>query len=95
MLTPAQIADDARPRLARGVRLQLDPATGSAVLLYPEGILELNETARDIVARCNGGTVADIVCALAEEYESDAGTIAAATRESIAELHQRKLLELP
>src|SRR5262249_51895692 len=39
--------DDARPQLARGVRLQIDNLTGKGVLLYPEGIVELNETAQE------------------------------------------------
>ena len=40
------IADAARPRLAKGVRLQSDSVTGKRVLLFPEGIVELNETAQ-------------------------------------------------
>ena len=36
--------DSARPRLAAGVRLQVDGKSDRAVLLFPEGILELNET---------------------------------------------------
>ena len=48
------ISDLARPRLAKGVRLQIDSTTGKSVLLYPEGIVELNETAREIVARSDG-----------------------------------------
>ena len=94
MLTPAQIADDARPRLARGVRLQVDSNIGRTVLLYPEGILELNETAQQILTRCNGATVAEIACALTEQYEADVATIALEIREIIAELHRRKLIEL-
>ena len=40
-----------RANLAPGVRWQTDRTTGEAVLLYPEGILILNETAREVVAR--------------------------------------------
>ena len=66
MQTPT-IAASAQPRLARGVRLQTDSKTGNSVLLFPEGVLELNETAQEIVTRCDGRTVAEIVQALAEE----------------------------
>ena len=56
--------------LAAGVRLQTDAATGQAVLLYPEGILQLNETAHAIVMCCDGlTTVAQMATALAAEYE--------------------------
>jgi pyrroloquinoline quinone biosynthesis protein D len=94
MLIPAQIADDARPRLARGVRLQLDGTTGKSVLLFPEGILELNETAQEILTRCDGRSLSDIARALAEEYDVDLATLAADVREILADLQRRKLVEL-
>jgi len=39
----------ARPRLAPGVRLQTDRVSGSPVLLYPEGMLQMNPTGAAIV----------------------------------------------
>ena len=50
MPTPS-ISDESQPRLARGVRFQIDSTSGKGVLLFPEGILELNETAQEIVTR--------------------------------------------
>ncbi len=94
MLMPAQIADDARPRLARGVRLQIDSATGKSVLLFPEGIVELNETAQEILTRCDGRPLSEIACALAEEYDADLATLTADVREIVADLQRRKLVEL-
>ena len=88
------IADAAQPRLGRGVRLQIDSTTGKSVLLFPEGILELNETAHDILSRCDGRSVAEIVKGLAEQYEADADALGADVRETLAEVHQRKLIEL-
>ena len=64
MQTPA-IASSAQPRLTRGVRLQTDSKTGNSVLLFPEGVLELNETAQEILNRCDGRTVNEIIQALA------------------------------
>jgi pyrroloquinoline quinone biosynthesis protein D len=93
MQTPT-IAGSARPTLARGVRLQTDSKTGNSVLLFPEGILELNETAQQILARCNGRTVSEIVQALAEEYDADPEILAADVREALADLQRRKLIEL-
>ncbi len=88
------IAGSAQPRLPRGVRLQADAAPGKSVLLFPEGVLELNETAREILTRCDGRTVGEIIRALAEEYEVDPETLAADVRETLADLQQRKLIEL-
>jgi coenzyme PQQ biosynthesis protein PqqD len=88
------IAGSAQPRLARGVRLQADSKTGNTVLLFPEGVLELNETANDILTRCDGRTVSAIIQGLAEEYDVDPQMLAADVRETLADLQQRKLVEL-
>lgn len=93
MQTPT-IADAAQPRLARGVRLQADATTGNSVLLFPEGVLELNETAREILTRCDGPTVREIIQLLAEEYDVDPKTLATDVRETLADLQQRNLVEL-
>jgi pyrroloquinoline quinone biosynthesis protein D len=93
MNTPT-IADSAHPRLARGVRLQTDTTTGNSVLLFPEGLLELNETAQDIVTHCDGRTVTEIIQALAEEYDVDPKMLAADVCETLADLQRRKLIEL-
>ena len=94
MPIPIPIADDARPRLARGIRLQIDRETGKGVLLYPEGILELNETAQAILSYCDGKTLGEIASLLGEQYEANHGTIMAEVRETLDELQQRKLIEL-
>lgn len=87
------ISDLVRPRLAKGVRLQIDATTNQSVLLYPEGIVELNETAQEILSRCDGRTLGEIVCELAEEFEADRGALAADVRETLSDLQQRKLIE--
>jgi pyrroloquinoline quinone biosynthesis protein D len=93
MQTPT-IAGSAQPTLTRGVRLQTDSKTGNGVLLFPEGVLELNETAQEILTRCDGRTVSEIIQALAEEYNADPEMLAADVRESLADLQRRKLIEL-
>ena len=89
----ATIANEARPRLARGVRLQVDTATGQAVLLFPEGILELNETAHEILTRCDGRNLNEIIRELSDEYDADATAVGADVRETMADLQKRKLVE--
>ena len=88
-----RISDLARPNLAKGVRLQIDSTAGKSVLLYPEGIVELNETAHEILSRCDGRTLTEIVRELAEEYEADSNALASDAREILADLQQRKLIE--
>jgi pyrroloquinoline quinone biosynthesis protein D len=93
MQTPT-IDASAQPMLARGVRLQTDSKTENSVLLFPEGVLELNETAQEIVTRCDGRTVSEIIQALAKEYEVDPQMLATDVREILADLQRRKLIEL-
>ena len=87
------ISDLARPSLANGVRLQIDSTTSKSVLLYPEGIVELNETAHEVLSRCDGRTLGEIISELAEEYEADRAAIAADVNETLADLQRRKLIE--
>ena len=87
------ISNLAQPSLAKGVRLQIDSSTGKNVLLYPEGIVELNETAHEILSRCDGRTLGEIVQALAEEYDDDRAAIAGDAHEILADLQRRKLIE--
>jgi coenzyme PQQ biosynthesis protein PqqD len=87
------MANGSRPRLSRGVRLQIDGTTGKGVLLFPEGILELNETAQAILARCDGRPLYSIVAELAEEYGTDVATVLGDARETLGELQERRLIE--
>jgi pyrroloquinoline quinone biosynthesis protein D len=94
MAMDTQLSDNARPRLARGVRLQIDCTTGKGVLLYPEGVIELNETAQEILTRCDGRSVSEIATLLAADYDVNRQTIAADVHETMTDLHRRNLIEL-
>jgi pyrroloquinoline quinone biosynthesis protein D len=45
---------DSRPRVAPGFRLQWEEVQKSHVLLYPEGMVKLNQSAGEILGRCDG-----------------------------------------
>ena len=47
-------AVESRPRVAAGFRLQWEPAQECHVLLYPEGMVKLNQSAGEILKRCDG-----------------------------------------
>ncbi len=87
------ITGSAQPRLARGVRLQTDSKTDKSVLLFPEGVLELNETAQEILTHCDGQTVSEIIQALAKEYDVDPKMLATDVQETLADLQRRKLIQ--
>jgi pyrroloquinoline quinone biosynthesis protein D len=67
----SELADTMKPAIARGMRLQWEPAQEAHVLLYPEGMVKLNGSAGAILSRCDGvRTVADIVADLERAYET-------------------------
>ncbi|AOR36063.1 pyrroloquinoline quinone biosynthesis protein PqqD [Streptomyces fodineus] len=58
-------------RLRRGVRLGHDPVRRTPVLLHPEGVLLLNETAAAILRVCQDTAgAAEIEDVLAERYDT-------------------------
>ncbi len=45
---------DSVPRIASGFRLQWEAAQDCHVLLYPEGMVKLNQSGGEILTRCDG-----------------------------------------
>jgi len=43
-----------KPHLSRLFRMQWEQAQDSYVLLYPEGMIKLNQSAAEILKRCDG-----------------------------------------
>lgn len=50
-----------KPRLSRKFRLQFEPAQDRWVLLYPEGMVQLNPSAAEILKRCDGERTVDAI----------------------------------
>jgi pyrroloquinoline quinone biosynthesis protein D len=50
----AELSLAARPRLSTRARLQYDSVREKQVLLFPEGLLVLNDTAAAVLALCDG-----------------------------------------
>jgi pyrroloquinoline quinone biosynthesis protein D len=58
-----------RPRLAKRVRLQIDPISKKPVLQNQESVILLNRTGHEILARCDGTrTLSEIIEELATQY---------------------------
>ena len=87
---PGTLPAGCRPALRNGVRLVHDEARDQQALLYPEGVLLLNETGSAVVSRCDGTrTVPAITAELARVYD---GVTAADVGELLASLVNRHLL---
>lgn len=52
-----------QPKLSRKFRLQFEPAQDRWVLLYPEGMVQLNPSAAEILKRCDGERSIDAIVA--------------------------------
>ena len=84
------------PSLARRARLKWDPSRDAHVLLYPEGVLVLNDQAADVIALVDGArTVDGIVDALAIEHpDAPRGDLDADVRELLERLVQRGFVKV-
>lgn len=70
-MSDAAIAPDTVFKLAKLFRLQWEPAQSAHVLLYPEGMVKLNDSAGEIMTRVDGvKTVAEIVADLEQKFET-------------------------
>lgn len=54
--------------IATGMRFQWEPAQSVYVLLYPEGMVQLNRPAGEILSRCDGRTIQEIVKGVEEAF---------------------------
>ncbi len=84
----------ARPVLAAKARLQIDKVSKAPMLLYPEGIIQLNPTGAAIVALCDGQhTLQDMLNKLALRYKTVPAELRNDVKEFLHALHRESLLE--
>jgi len=79
-----------RPLLAPGVRYRWDATREQHQLLFPEGLLVLNESGAAIVQLCDGRTTDEVICEL-ESQVSD-GNPADDVHPFLARLTEKGLL---
>jgi len=73
MTDPTPLSRRSRPRIAPLYRFQWEAAQNAFVLLFPEGMVQLNVAAGEILRRCDGRRSADeIIAELQMQFESDA-----------------------
>jgi pyrroloquinoline quinone biosynthesis protein D len=67
----ADAARHLRVRLSPRMRLQWEKAQGAHVLLYPEGMVQLNESAAVILELCDGSRTAEqVVGELSQRFDA-------------------------
>ena len=86
------ITTSAIPAIWRLARLQFDDVRQQRVLLYPEGVVLLNDTGAAILELCDGRrSIADIAAALGERYQCD---VTADVIEYLSQLVERELVRV-
>jgi pyrroloquinoline quinone biosynthesis protein D len=84
-ITPAAV-----PALWRLARIEFDQVRQQRVLLYPEGVVLLNDTGAAILELCDGQrSIADIASVLGERYHCD---VTADVVEYLSQLVERELV---
>lgn len=67
-----EINMNGKPALPPGYRMQWEEVQNCNVLLYPEGMVQLNDTANVILEKCNGAlSVGEIISTLEQEFGED------------------------
>ncbi|MCL5777224.1 pyrroloquinoline quinone biosynthesis peptide chaperone PqqD [Limibaculum sp. FT325] len=88
------LAEQAVPRLLRGVRTKFDGVRGIWVLLAPERTLKLDAVGAAILAETDGTrSFGEIVDRLAARYQAPRERIAADAGTFLASLIQRRMAE--
>jgi coenzyme PQQ biosynthesis protein PqqD len=66
------LSPESVPSLWRLARLQFDPVRNQRVLLYPEGVVLLNDTGAAVLDLCDGRrSIAEIAFILGERFDCD------------------------
>ncbi len=87
------VTTESRPRLWKVARVDYDRVRQRPVILYPEGALFINDTAKAILELCNGQrTVAEIATELGTRYQTD---VLPDVLEFLTDMHRREILTLP
>jgi pyrroloquinoline quinone biosynthesis protein D len=77
------------PRLRPGFRFQWEPAQNAHVLLYPDGMVRLNESAGAVLKEIDGErTVAAIVAVLEQQFP-DAGSLQTDVSDFLSDAEQK------
>jgi pyrroloquinoline quinone biosynthesis protein D len=92
-MTIPQLSSEARPGLAPGVRLTFDKTRDRWVVLAPERVLVPDETALEILQRCDGARQVDaIVDELAIAYSADRSEIEHDVKDLLASLIEKRIV---
>lgn len=83
------------PTLASKARLQIDRVSKEPILLYPEGVLQLNQSGALIASLCDGQhTFLELLQEIARRYRTSPAVLRYDVSEFLRLLFEQSLLEL-
>jgi len=86
--------NDLAPRLSDRARLKKDEATGRWVVLFPEGLMNLNESAGAILRLCDGRKVlGEILLKLSEEFRAPVDFLAGDVETTLQKMESKGLVQ--
>lgn len=81
-----------QPTLSKQFRLQFEPAQDRWVLLYPEGMVQLNQSAAEVLRRCDGTRqIGDVIGDLETAFDTQG--IGPEVLSLLEEAHRRGWIE--
>lgn len=89
----APVADTACPRLAPHFMFRWEASQDAYILLYPEGLIKLNRSAGEILNRCDGRSVAEIIADLQSTCPDQAEAVAQGTHAFLELAHGKGWLK--
>jgi len=97
-VAPGAVVDSSEtrrvPRLRIGFRFQWEPAQNAYVLLYPEGMVRLNDSAGAVLNEVDGKhSVAEIIASLEHKFP-EAGSLAADVLDFLADAQKQSWIEI-
>lgn len=88
------MSDAWTPRLPRGVRLRHDKVRGRHVLLAPERIFEVDEVGLQILKRCDGRPLAQLVADLCKVFNAKPADIKGDLEDFLKDFSDKRVLDL-
>jgi pyrroloquinoline quinone biosynthesis protein D len=92
MTTADALQDDRRPRFAPHVRMTFDARRGRWVVQAPERLLMPDEIATEVLQRCDGRSIKEIIDGLVQAFDAPREEIAKDVVVLIGNLQRRGIL---
>jgi len=85
----ANFSPQDRPVINPFYLFRWEDSQNAYVLLYPEGVVKLNDSAGEILKRCDGRTLTELTVDLQREFDADAHEVERGVHKFLEESHAK------